>query len=87
MRFYYCDVSLFRLNPRIHTVEITLPFVVKEMEQPLDGTLKEIVFTWQNTWHFQILSHEMHKMGLNHLIHQLNQKFNYHRERKTRRPG
>lgn len=83
MRFYYCDVSLFRLNPRIHPVEIALPFVVKEKEQPLDSTLKEIVFTWQNTWHFQILSHEMHKMGLN----QMNQEFKYLSEKKARRPG
>lgn len=81
MRFYYCDVSLFRLNPRIHPV--ALPFVVKEKEQPLDSTLKEIVFTWQKTWHFQILSHEMHKMDLN----QMNQEFKYLSEKKARRPG
>lgn len=44
MRFYYCAASLFRVNPRIHTVEFTLPFVVRKKEQPLDGTLNEIAF-------------------------------------------
>lgn len=44
MRFYYCAASPFRLNPRIHPVEFTLPVVVRKKEQPLDGTLKEIGF-------------------------------------------
>lgn len=44
MRFYYCDASLFRLNPRIHTLEFTLPFVVRKKEESLVGTLKEIAF-------------------------------------------
>lgn len=44
MRFYYCDASLFRLNPRIHTLEFTPPFVVRKKEEPLVGTLKEIAF-------------------------------------------
>lgn len=43
MRFYYCAASLFRVNPRIHTVEFTLPFVVRKKKQPLDGTLKEMI--------------------------------------------
>jgi len=44
MRFYYCAASPFRVNPRIHTVELTLPFMVRNEEQPLDGTLKELAF-------------------------------------------